>query len=123
MYVIKVNGGHLEPISSICGLKQGGVLSPLLFNLFIDDIKWIFDESCDPIKVLGDHISHLLYADDLILFSSTQSGLQECLTKLEKYCGKNHMEVNIKKARSSFSIYLGKCFVALNSFINNRHLK
>ena len=99
VYLIKVKGGHLEPISSICGLKQGGVLSPLLFNLFIDDIKMIFDESCDPIKVLGDHITHLLYADDLILFSSTQSGLKECLAKLEQYCDKSQMEVNIKKSQ------------------------
>ena len=40
-YCIKVHGGFTDPIQSLLGLKQGCVLSPLLFNLFIDDIKTI----------------------------------------------------------------------------------
>ena len=36
-YEVKVKGGRLEPITSRFGVKQCGVLSPLLFNLFIDD--------------------------------------------------------------------------------------
>ena len=63
---MKVKGGVLRPILSMLGLKQGGVLSPLLFNIFIDGIGEIFDESCDPIKELKNPLSHLLYADDLV---------------------------------------------------------
>ena len=83
-YLVKVKGGHLNPISSSLGLKQGGVLSPLLFNIFIDDMEKIFDESCDPVKALKNPLSHLLYADDLSLISSSQSGLNICLSKLSK---------------------------------------
>ena len=68
------------------GLKQGGVLSPLLFNLFIDDIKEIFDDSCSPVKLLSQPLSHLLYADDLVLLSMTEGGLIKCLQRLESYC-------------------------------------
>ena len=45
--MIKVSGGYLNPIPSTRGLKQGGVLSSRLFNIFIDDINLIFDESCE----------------------------------------------------------------------------
>ena len=42
-YCIKVHGGFTDPIQNLLGLKQGCVLSPLLFNLFIDHIKTIFN--------------------------------------------------------------------------------
>ena len=98
-YLVKVNGGHLEPIISCMGLKQGGVLSPLLFNLYIDDIKNIFDESCDPVQILNDPLSHMLYADDLILISTSQQGLNNCLEKLSEYCSTWQLDLNLKKSQ------------------------
>ena len=50
-YCIKMQGGYADPIESFVGLKQGCVLSPLLFNLFIDDIKDIFDNTCHPVHL------------------------------------------------------------------------
>ena len=99
-YLIKVKGGYLNPIPSTCGLKQGGVLSPSLFNIFIDDIKDIFDDSCDPVNLFDVPLTHLLYADDLILMARSKEGLNNCLEKLREYCDKWQMEVNIKKVKS-----------------------
>ena len=42
-YKIKLNKGYINPIASNLGLKQGCPLSPMLFNLYIDDVKDIFD--------------------------------------------------------------------------------
>ena len=77
--MVKCHGGHLRSIYSKFGLKQGGILSPLLFNLYIDDIKDLFDNTCDPVYLLDKPLSHLLYADDLALISTSQSGLNNCL--------------------------------------------
>ena len=98
-YLVKVQGGHLNAILSNCGLKQGGVLSPLLFNLYIDHIKDIFNESCDPITLLNEPLSHMLYADDLVLLSTSESGLKNCLSKLGEFCEKWQLELNISKSK------------------------
>ena len=75
-YCVKVANGYKDPISSDRGLKQGCVLSPILFNLFIADIKNIFDQNCAPLSLMDVELNHLLYADDLILMSSSPEGLQ-----------------------------------------------
>ena len=64
--VPKINGKILSQIVTTVGLKQGHNLSPILFNIFFDDVEEIFDTSCDP-AVLTDELSinHLLYADDM----------------------------------------------------------
>ena len=85
LYSIKFKNGHLEPLNSNLGLKQGCPLSPMLFNLYIDDIKYVFDEQCDPVPVSDIHISHFLYADDLVILSQSRTGLQRCLDKLHLF--------------------------------------
>ena len=41
--------------------------------------------------------SWLLYADDLLLMSTTPKGLQDCLNKLSMFCENNGLIVNLKK--------------------------
>ena len=69
-----------EFFSSNVGLKQGRNMSPILFNLFVNDINEIFDvRFCHPVSLGNIKLSNLLYADDLILISETKTGLQSCL--------------------------------------------
>ena len=98
-YCVKVANGYTDPISSDRGLKQGCVLSPILFNLFIDDIKNIFDQNCAPLSLMDVELNYLLYADDLILMSSSPEGLQNSLNALGTYCQAWDLTVNIKKSK------------------------
>ena len=80
------------------GVKQGCILSPLLFNLFLDDIvKSLETEN------IGIHLSEtlfiLLYADDIILLAESEEDLQTLLYKLESYCILNEMKININKTK------------------------
>ena len=43
------NGKLLSQIVTTVGLKQSDNLSPILFNIFSDDVEEILDASCDPV--------------------------------------------------------------------------
>ena len=86
-FLVRVNGGHLDPIKSFIGLNQGGVLSPLfLITILMIYLASIFDKTCDPVQALRSPLSHLLYAEDLVIISTSHQGLNKCLENLNKYC-------------------------------------
>ena len=76
------------------------MLSPILFNIFIDDIESIFTENCDLVSLSDKVLNHLLYADDLILVSRSPEGLQNCLNLLDEYCQSWDLNVNIAKSKT-----------------------
>ncbi len=86
------------------GLREGSVLSPLLFSLFISDIR---DDvlrpflRCDFLKrdpcLNSIPVPGLLYADDLVLFCLSGDLLRERLRRLAEYSYRNQLTVNVSK--------------------------
>ena len=73
------------------------IFSPILFNVFFDNVE-IFDTSCDPVILTGElSINHPLYADDMAILLLSGHGLQNSLDKLKVYCYKWHLEFNTTK--------------------------
>ena len=96
---LKLNG-HITPsIRTYRGVRQGCNLSPKVFNLMINDIPTLFDDSCDPAYLSSTKLNCLMYADDLVLLSTSETGLQECLCRLESYMNKCHLNLNLKKTK------------------------
>ena len=89
-YSIKLPYGLTDSVSSSTGLhvKQGCVLSPLLFNLYVNDLHFSFSRNHDPVAVGKYRIHVLMYADDLVLMSVLKKGLQKCLDDLHINCQK-----------------------------------
>ena len=51
----------------VCGIRQGGVLSPFLFAIYIDNIVRKVSDNRFASFIRGVCISILLYADDILL--------------------------------------------------------
>ena len=62
------------------GVQQGGILSPKLFNIYIDGLRNILNNSLIGGSLGGKHINHMLYADDLCIVSLSSAGLQKLLS-------------------------------------------
>ena len=92
---------HSKPFITTTGVKQGCVLSPILFNIFIDKISNVFDETCAPVKINNLSLNCLLWANDLLIISQTSEGLQNSLNKMKNYYDSLGLEVNIKKNKNN----------------------
>ena len=82
-------------------VRQGCILSPMLFNLYINEIPTVFKNTLSDPLILpnGTTINSLSYADDLVILSKSKSGLQHCLNQLNEWCEKWLMEINPKKTK------------------------
>ena len=97
---LKINQGITKPFKTYRGVRQGCILSPRLFNLFINDLPDIFNEDCHPVKIGDEHkLNCLMYADDLIILSESAQGLQKSLDKLKTYTDNWDLKLNLKKTR------------------------
>ena len=80
-------------------VQQGAVFSPLLFSLFLNDLETELGRTPFQGVELGTRkINSLLYADDMVILSDTQEGLQLLLKIFENYCNRWRLAVNTNKA-------------------------
>lgn len=80
------------------GVRQGGILSTVLFNIYINDMIEKVSESSTGCK-LGNRSSNIIaYADDLVLLSPSSSGLQELLNIIENEAKAIDIEINPSKS-------------------------
>lgn len=93
------------------GLAQGGVLSPILFNIYTND------------QPIGEETEHFLYADDLVAtaqgdnHAEVQEKLQRILDELDIYYSENALKPNPAKTQvCSFHLKnaKAKCKLQLN---------
>ena len=84
---VKVNGELSEKIESLCGVLQGGMISPKLFNEYLYDLK-SFLQLRFGIVLTDTIVQYILYADDLVLCSDTAEGLQEQIDGMYEFCKK-----------------------------------
>ena len=96
---VLVNGVLSEPFEVKVGVRQGCVLSPLLFLLFINDALDLMVEEDLGICLVGDtHLClGLFFADDLVLMASSEAMLRRMIEIIENWSLKWSLLFNVEK--------------------------
>ena len=101
------------------GLREGENLSPILFSIYVNDLKLFLEEhNCQGVNIqcingnqLDENIMYffkmfiLMYADDTVLFANTNQELQYTIDAYAEYCKLWKLNVNITKTKI---MYFGK---------------
>ena len=96
---IKLLNKLSEKIDVLCGTEQGHPMSPELFKCFVHQLSEDLNSLKDvAVPILNENeITHLLWADDLILLALDKESLQKMLNILLMYCAEWGLSVNISK--------------------------
>ena len=97
---VRVNGFTTDWFNVKNGLRQGCSLSPILFNMFINEFALSVQALGKGIKLHDDErVSILLYADDIVLLAENENDLQSMLNLLDTWCSSNHLKINPTKSQ------------------------
>ena len=81
------------------GLKQGCILSPQLFNAFLNGLTQCINELHCGVEYGDNSISMLSYADDIVLIANDEHKLQRMLDVLDEYCKTWRLTINPNKSK------------------------
>ena len=82
------------------GVKQGGNLSPVLFNIYMDKLSMTLNNTAIGGQIGGQLLNHLCYADDMCLISISSAGMQELLNVCHSYSIEHSLLYNGNKSYS-----------------------
>ena len=81
------------------GTKQGGILSPDFFSLYMYDLIRLLQDCGYGCYIIMMCIACIFFADDIVLLSPSRFGLQKLLDICVNYCRKFCLNFNVKKSK------------------------
>jgi hypothetical protein len=103
-FQLRLGDGITQTFPVTTGLKEGSVLSPLLFSIFVADIEeQVLGPTAQFNFLHGDCyfegllVNGLMFADDLVIFARSERALRARLKLLEKYACAKKLVVNTGK--------------------------
>jgi len=99
------------------GVRQGDIISPKLFNAGLEEVFRRLDWDNVGIRVNGENINHLRFADDIVLISNNHTELQSMITELNNESNHLGMKMNMKKTKVMFNKFAQQMPVHINGLV------
>ena len=96
---------------AVNGVKQGGVLSPVLFCLYIDGLLVALSKAGIGCFIGSNFVGALAYADDIVLLAPTASALRKMLAICDSYASEFNMVFNANKSKCLFLLPSSRRFL------------
>ena len=84
------------------GVKQGGVLSPILFAVYVDSLLGRLEQSGVGCHIGGHFVGALAYADDVTLVAPSRSGIRTLINVCEQFALDYDITFNGTKSQLMF---------------------
>ena len=84
-YCVSWNNCKSSMFNVLNGVRQGAILSPTLFSIYLDELFYILKSSGYGCNINGYFYGSFSYADDIVLLSPSRSGLQHMLNLAKSY--------------------------------------
>lgn len=97
---IKVDGEQTEDIQIQRRVRQGCIISPILFNIYSEQIFLEpLEDAEEGIPINGTRLNNIRYADDTLIFADSAEGLQTLGNKVANVSRKYGLDINSKKTK------------------------
>ena len=97
---VQMNGSIGEWFRTTVGVRQGCLLSPILFNIFLERIMSDPMEEYDgKVSIGGRNITNLRFADDIDALPEEEQELEALVESLDKTCTRYKMEISGEKTK------------------------
>ena len=95
---VKVGGKTSEAFEIKSGLRQGCVLSVLLFNFVMEKVTKVI-ENGEGAKLNGQNINNLTYADDVDLIAESREDILRLVMPFQEVANKVGLQINFGKTK------------------------
>ena len=93
-------GGTITSFFTVAnGVRQGGIMSPILFNIYMDELSCELNRCNIGCSLNGTLINHIMYADDTCIIASSPSALQRLLNICLDFADSNFVLFNENKTK------------------------
>ena len=103
---ISINGEHSDYFQCHQGIRQGEHLSPIMFSLYLNDLENYLSVNCAYCLEINDNelnvyskLFVLLYADDTVVFATSEETLTQSLNLFANYCNQWKLDIKYDKTK------------------------